>query len=372
MQHISLKENLMAAMGNICLALLLLLCLGNARAAAPQSYVTDIDYLVPELALSSHDLHEIIAGFPSYAFDEEFLFEIDASSHADDQDEEYFELYFYALRRDNSGLFEDSLPPVGLEKAVLDALRNNPERIVNVRYQGRDYVVKRMSSKSRSMFKQVMVRWLCRMCFPGHAGSGSLPPQDGHFEANRVRALGKAGMRVARVALELDQAVVYTHCGINLRKHLAACNGDEQHRLLHAAVRDLAGFHHAGHWHGGAQFRNLLLNDGQFYRIDFEEDLEHAISQPLAQIYDLCQFLSDATKYGNGACSASELSHQLLKQYQSVYWSDTHQHLLAGVSRLLHPLEKTAVWLQRLNFKDFNRALVLANVLRSHVGTVSV
>ncbi|PKO58267.1 MAG: hypothetical protein CVU24_17455 [Betaproteobacteria bacterium HGW-Betaproteobacteria-18] len=371
MQHISLKENLMAAPRSLGLALLMLLCLGNARAAAPQPYAADIDYLLPELALTSHDLHEIIAGFPSYAFDEDYLLEIDARSGADDQDEEYFELHFYALRRDNSGLFEDTVPPVGLEKAVLDALRHNPQRIVHVRYHGRDYVVKRMDSKTRSRLKQVMVRWLCGMCFPGHACSGSLPPQDGHFEANRVRALGKAGMRVARVALELDQAVVYTHCGINLRKHLAGCSGDEQHRLLHAAVRDLAGFHHAGHWHGGAQFRNLLLNDGQFYRIDFEEDLEHAISLPLAQIYDICQFLSDAVRYGNEACSASELSHQLLKQYQSVYWSDTHQHLLAGVSRLLHPLEAAASLLQRLNFKDFNRALVLVSVLRRHAGGVA-
>ncbi len=372
MLHISVKENLLVVIRSICLALLLLSCLGNARAAAIQQYVADADYLLPELALSAQDLHEIIAAFPSYAFDEEFLFEAEASSRADDQDEEYFELYFYALRRDNSSLFENAVPPVGLQKAVLDALRQNPERIVHVRYHGRDYVVKRMGSKSRSVFKQIMVRWLCGMCFPGHAGRGSLPPQDGHFEANRVRVLGKAGMRVARVALELDQAVVYTHCGINLRKHLAGCSGDEQHRLLHAAVRDLAEFHHAGHWHGGAQFRNLLLNDGQFYRIDFEENLQHAISLPLAQIYDLCQFLSDATKYGTASCSADELSHQLLKQYQSVYWSDTHQHLLAGVSRLLHPLEAVSKLLQRFNFKDFNRALLLAHVLQRHAGNVSV
>lgn len=369
MQYISLKENLMAAMRSICLALLLCLC--NVRVAVPQPNVINIDYLLPELAFNSHDLHEITAAFPTYAFDEDFLFEIDADSRADDQDEEYFELHFYALRRDNSGLFEDAVPPVGLEKAVLDALRNNPERTVHVRYHGRNYVVKRMGSKSRSMLKQVIVRWLCGMCFPGHAGSGSLPPQDGHFEANRVRALGKAGMRVARVVLELDQAVVYTHCGINLRRHLAACNGDEQHRLLQAAVRDLAEFHHAGHWHGGAQFRNLLLNNGQFYRIDFEENLQHAISLPLAQIYDLCQFLSDATRYGTVSCGSDELSYQLLEQYQSVYWSGTHQHLLAAVSRLLHRLESAVTLLQRFNFKDFNRALVLANVLRRHASRVS-
>ena len=61
---------------------------------------------------------------------------------------------------------------------------------------------------------------LCRLAFPGHARAGGLRPGDGRWESARVQALSAAGVNVPRVELELPEAVVYQHCGMNFRRYL--------------------------------------------------------------------------------------------------------------------------------------------------------
>lgn len=62
--------------------------------------------------------------------------------------------------------------------------------------------------------------------------------------------------------------------------------------LTRAAATDLAAFHARGLWHGGAQIRNITLQDGELWRIDFEENIGSTLSRPLAQAYDLFQMLA--------------------------------------------------------------------------------
>lgn len=71
-------------------------------------------------------------------------------------------------------------------------------------------------------------------------------------------------------------------------------NEDDATRLwlTRAAAADLADFHGRGLWHGGAQIRNITLQDGELWRIDFEENIGSTLSRPLAQAYDLFQMLA--------------------------------------------------------------------------------
>ncbi|MDP2247187.1 MAG: hypothetical protein Q8J65_03575 [Nitrosomonadales bacterium] len=351
-------------MFKLWLAALLIVCSFEAKAEEHSHHVV-FEFQSQTEAVSLSELQGIVANY-GHEFDNDFMYVATTKSRMDDEDEDYFELNFYALRRDNTSLFDAKTRPAGLEKAAREALDDSAERVVYFTYYGRAYVAKRMQSKSRGMFKQFIVRQLCGMFFPGHARFINMPPKDGHFEAARVKALDKAGMRVPRVALELDDAVVYTYCGTNLRKYLATLATAEQAQVLHRAILDLAEFHRAGQWHGGSQLRNILVSGDHFYRIDFEEDLESSISLQLVQIYDLCQFLSDATKYGSPATGMNILGERLLVSYASVFWTDTHQHLLDRIGKMLRPLEITTSFLRYFNFKDAKRALALAHVLRSH------
>jgi hypothetical protein len=58
-----------------------------------------------------------------------------------------------------------------------------------------------------------------------------------------------------------------------------------------AASADLAAFHARGHWHGGAQIRNITWDGERFARLDFEEPLLPGMPLPTVQLYDALQLL---------------------------------------------------------------------------------
>jgi hypothetical protein len=252
-----------------------------------------------------------------------------------------------------------------LESAVHLALAGSPARVLHLDHGGEHYVIKRVRGKGRSRLKTGFVRFLCRVFFPSLGVRGRFAPRDGDFEAERIHALAAAGMRVAGIALALPEATVYTHCGTPLPEHMAGLAPAQRRDLLHRAVADLAEFHRAGCWHGGAQLRNLLLRDGRFYRVDFEEDLEDSMSLPLAQLYDLGQFLADVTCLRDMDVTPVELGTALLADYRRRHWSPDHQRGVEAVQGLARLVLFLGPWLERLDHRDGNRALTVARVLRS-------
>ncbi|MFP5466808.1 MAG: hypothetical protein ACLGG8_04675, partial [Gammaproteobacteria bacterium] len=57
------------------------------------------------------------------------------------------------------------------------------------------------------------------------------------------------------------------------------------------------GFHARGHWHGGAQARNLTWDGTRFARIDFEEPLYPAMPLPTVQLYDALQLVMSLARF---------------------------------------------------------------------------
>ena len=72
------------------------------------------------------------------------------------------------------------------------------------------------------------------------------------FEARRLQTLSAAGVRVPRVALVTPEFFVLEYCGTVVATLLENWQQEEWRSELLRLARELGEFHHAGHWHGGA------------------------------------------------------------------------------------------------------------------------
>lgn len=260
------------------------------------------------------------------------------------------------------------LPLQSLEKAARQALVLHPDlRVIEFEWGGARHVLKRIEAKPRARLKQKLVRSLCRLFFPGYVLGGVLRPGDGRFEANRIRGLAEAGMRVPKVELELPEAMLYSHCGNTFKIYLRALPPDERPTIIVQAMRDLAAFHKAGYWHGGAQFRNLLVTGESgvecFCRIDFEEDFEGQFALPILQVYDLCLFLIDVLRQGGYKAEATDLGMRLVTEYHKLNWSTDHQAILRRLACIAKPICWLAPLLHWIDHSGINRVLALSLLL---------
>ncbi|RXM00420.1 hypothetical protein EO238_29805, partial [Citrobacter sp. AAK_AS5] len=77
------------------------------------------------------------------------------------------------------------------------------------------------------------------------------------FEATRLRDLAAAGIRVPRVILETKEFFVLDYCGAVVQTQLRSWAPETWRSELPRLAAELGEFHRAGHWHGGAQIRNV-------------------------------------------------------------------------------------------------------------------
>lgn len=122
-------------------------------------------------------------------------------------------------------------------------------------------------------------------------------------EARRLAQLLQAGCRVPEVWWQEEGVLVLEYVGDDLADLIRNEDSTSRLWLTRAAAADLAAFHARGLWHGGAQIRNVTLQDGEIWRIDFEENIGATLSRPLAQAYDLFQMLASLVslrKLGDG------------------------------------------------------------------------
>lgn len=265
----------------------------------------------------------------------------------------------------------ETLTDASLEAAVAQALANSPRRVVVAQWQGKKYVVKRIARKSKrkGRFKLRFIEAFSRWAFPGHVVKGGLKAGDGRWELTRNQALAEAGERVPHVVLSLPEAVVYEYCGTVLSLHLATLSQTDKQTLIRQAMLDLARFHHAGHWHGAAQFRNMvaLAPDASgvpvLCRFDFEEDLAEQYSLPLLQMYDLGLFLADVLYLDGEIANVTGWAGSLLKDYQAVHWSRDHAYLLGRLARMVRPILWVGPLIRRFGNWESRRTLALAKLL---------
>jgi len=118
-------------------------------------------------------------------------------------------------------------------------------------------------------------------------------------EARRLAHLQGKGWPVPRVLGIAPDWLALSDNGPSLGDVVAGLQVPERSRMLRAALQFLQTLHASQGWHGAAQLRNLTrLQDG-FGAIDFEDDLEPAMSLESRQARDIYLFLISAARYAD-------------------------------------------------------------------------
>jgi tRNA A-37 threonylcarbamoyl transferase component Bud32 len=259
-----------------------------------------------------------------------------------------------------------------LEAAARAALATDPSRARVFEHQGRRYAVKRLATKPRHLIQTLFVRWLVKRItgqrLPMQTLALSEAASSMDFEANRLKCLAAAGVRVPRIALLTDDLFVLEYCGAIVGTLLNSWTPETWRRELPRLAGELGEFHRAGHWHGGAQIKNVTLQDGVSYRIDFEEDFGEFLPLPVTQAADLVLFLNSISL--SGPIVESE-ARRLLPQLIDHYFAANPDPEIKDVIRRGWPLMKRLAGIarpfRRWSNKGIPRVLILVDVFRGYL-----
>lgn len=255
-----------------------------------------------------------------------------------------------------------------LEAAAREALAGQRGRTVVFEFEHRLYVIKRLAEKPRKLIQTLFMRWLVKRItgqpLPLATLALSAAASSMDFEARRLQALAAAGVRVPRVALLTPDFFVLEHRGTVVATLLENWTPATWRTEMPRLASELGEFHRAGHWHGGAQIKNITLQNDVSYRIDFEENFGEFLPLAVAQTADLMLFLNSISLAGpivEG--EARELLPQLLERYFAANPNPEIRQVIQRALPLLKKLARFAGLFQRWSKKGIRRVLILVDVV---------
>lgn len=232
-------------------------------------------------------------------------------------------------------------------------------------WSGQTYVAKRLTAKRPLPGERLLIGWCCRRLAGQPPIQPALPPGP-DYELRRLQTLAAAGVRVPPVLAFDQELMVLAHCGKDGFATMKRLPRPERTAFLLQLTEELADFHAAGHWHGGAQIKNILVQDGQTWRIDFEESALEALPLPLAQAYDLLLFLNVLPLAGPlDEAESRELLPQLLAAYFTRNPSSPVRQCLSRILPWARGLRRIARPMRGLSRKSIHRAEILIDSLES-------
>jgi len=254
-----------------------------------------------------------------------------------------------------------------LEAAARAALATDPSRARVFEHEGRRYAVKRLAAKPRSLLQTLLVRWLVKRITGQRLPMDTLALSEAStsmdFEANRLKSLAAAGVRVPKIALLTADLFVLEYCGAIVGTLLNQWTPEIWRRELPRLATELGEFHRAGHWHGGAQIKNVTLQDSVSYRIDFEENFGETLPLAVTQAADLVLFLNSISLSGPiDESEARRLLPQLIDHY---FAANPNQEIRDVIRRALPLLKRLSGFIRpfrRWSNKGIPRALILVDV----------
>lgn len=255
-----------------------------------------------------------------------------------------------------------------LEAAARARLATHHSRALVFEHEGKRYVVKKLAAKGRNFVQTLFMRWavkhLTGQPLPLRTLALSEAAGSMDYEANRLKTLAAAGVRVPRVVLVTPEFFILDFCGTVVATLLEKWSAEEWRRELTRLATELGEFHRAGLWHGGAQIKNITMQDGLSYRIDFEENFGEFLPSSAAQAADLILFLNSISLAGPLVESESrQLLPTLLDAYFSANPNDEIKAILRRALPMLHRLAGFAGLFQRWSRKGIRRIIVLVDIL---------
>ena len=259
------------------------------------------------------------------------------------------------------------MPDAQLEAAARAALATDPSRARVFEFDGRRYAVKRLAAKPRSLLQTLAVRWLVKRItgqrLPMQTLALSAASNSMDFEAKRLEQLAAAGVRVPKIALLVADLFVLEYCGAIVGTLVNQWTPEIWRSELPRLATELGEFHRAGHWHGGAQIKNITLQDGVSYRIDFEENFGEILPLPITQAADLVLFLNSISL--TGPIDESESRRLLPKLIDHYFAANPNPEIRNVIRNAIPRLKRLAGFVglfKRWSNKGIPRVLILVNV----------
>lgn len=260
------------------------------------------------------------------------------------------------------------MPAATLEAAACAALTTHHTRALVFTHAGQRYVVKRLAAKPRKLIQMLFARWLVKRLTGQPLPMQTLALADAahsmDFEANRLKTLAAAGVPVPRVVLQTAEFFVLDYCGSVVSSLLEQWPPEVWRRELLQLATELGEFHQAGHWHGGAQIKNLTRQDGHTYRIDFEENFGYFLPLTVTQAADLMLFLNSISLAGPiDEKEARQLLPQLIIAYFAAHPEPEIRRVIGRTVPLLRSLVRFAGLFSRWSNKGIRRLQIMVDVL---------
>jgi tRNA A-37 threonylcarbamoyl transferase component Bud32 len=189
---------------------------------------------------------------------------------------------------------------IGATEAALAAKPQSRTLVID--HGGQRYVAKRLAERPRRLTQTLFMRWLVKQItgqpLPLRTLALSEAASSMDYEAQRLQALAAAGVCVPRIAHKSSGYLLLEHRGAVVASLLEKWPADTWRSELPRMARELGEFHAAGFWHGGAQIKNVTLQDGIYTRIDFEENFGEFLPLAVTQATDLLLFLNSISLAG--------------------------------------------------------------------------
>jgi len=245
-----------------------------------------------------------------------------------------------------------------------------------IEFAGRPCVVKRHRTKwfspltaALKVVRVVVLSGLCWLLMNERPSLQRLLKNTLQDEADRLVRLKAAGSSVPNVWYQAPDLLVLEYVGQDMPYLIRIATPQGRLTLMSQAAQELAHFHLAGFVHGGAQLRNLMIqDDGTATRIDFEENIGEALSLPLAQAYDVFQMLSSMAGLRGHEFNSTErqvLCHQLLAVYLRANPDPLVRESLTTIEKKFAVIKKYLGWLLKvIPGRDVQGFLYVTNTLR--------
>lgn len=229
-------------------------------------------------------------------------------------------------------------PPISrqqLEQCVQPFLQHPPDTPITIQIEGQLFVVKFNRREPGRLWRESMSALACWIAFgiavkPHAFRAGTID-----YEAQRLQKLQTHHIAVPKLRLVHPHYIVMDHCGASIESILS--DPSQRQTLLPRIVESLLELHKAGQWHGGAQVRNLTLQNNHIFRIDFEERTGDVLPLYIAQAYDVFLCFNSLGKYMSFDLDRGE---QLLTHYLSQHKDPNLHATLHRVLKLLLRLHK--------------------------------
>jgi len=247
-----------------------------------------------------------------------------------------------------------------IKQKIEPLLQQSPEEPIQIQSEGCSYIVKFTRREAGRFWRESGGTLACWFLFGVAVRPNAFRTGDITYEAQRLRDL-RHHIAVPQLFIEERDYIVMEYCGEQIEPMLRCEQGRQE--FLPRIIDSLLELHKAKQWHGGAQVRNLTIQDGEIFRIDFEEKVGDVLPLALAQAYDLFLCFNSLTKYMN---FDAKLGAKLLSRYLSQRSEPQIYETLGKVLKLSLRLEKM-IDLFGQKFKsrsDIKRTLYFSEILQ--------